>query len=181
MKEISVQELCFNPMTMIGGEWMLIAAGNEKDGYNAMTASWGHLGSIWQRPGRKAHMGLPTVVVYLRPQRYTKEFVDREEIFTLSFFDASYKKALTYLGTHSGRDGNKFDKAGLTPVFERDTTYFKEAKLVFICRKLYHAPLQDTGFVDKSLVENNYPQKDFHEMYVGEIFKVLIKEDKKEG
>ena len=176
MKEISVQELYLNPMTLIGGEWLLIAAGNEKDGYNAMTASWGHLGAIWQRPGGTAHVGLPTALVYIRPQRYTKEFVDREEIFTLSFFDASYKKALTYLGTHSGRDENKIDKAGLTAVFESDTTYFREAKMVFICRKLYHAPLREEGFVDKSLVKNNYPQKDFPEMYVGEILKVLMEE-----
>ena len=176
MKEIPVQELCLNPMTMIGGEWWLVAAGNAEDGYNAMTASWGHLGAIWERPGRKAHMGLPTAVVYLRPQRYTKEFMDREEIFTLSVFDASYRKALAYLGSHSGRDEDKIDKAGLTPVSEHGTTYFREAKLVFICRKLYHAPLQEDGFVDKGLVRNNYPMKDFHEMYVGEILKVLTKE-----
>lgn len=181
MKEISVQELCFNPMTMIGGEWLLIAAGNEKDGYNAMTASWGHLGAIWQRPGGKAHMGLPTAVVYIRPQRYTKVFVDREEIFTLSFFDVSYKKALAYMGSHSGRDENKIAKAGLTPVFENGSTYFREAKMVLICRKLYHAPLQEDGFVDKSLVVNNYPQKDFHEMYVGEILKVLTQEEANAG
>ncbi len=85
------------------------------------------------------------------------------------------------MGTHSGRDENKIAKAGLTPVFESNTIYFKEAKLVFICRKLYHAPLQEDGFVDKSLVVNNYPQKDFHEMYVGEILKVLVKEEKSAG
>lgn len=126
-------------------------------------------------------MGLPTAVVYIRPQRYTKVFVDREEIFTLSFFDASYKKALAYMGSHSGRDENKIAKAGLTPVFENGTTYFREAKMVLICRKLYHAPLQEDGFVDKSLVVNNYPQKDFHEMYVGEILKVLTQEEANAG
>lgn len=176
MKEISVQELNLNPMTMIGGEWWLIAAGNERDGYNAMTASWGHLGSIWERPGMEPHMGLPTAVVYLRPQRYTKEFVDREELFTLSVFGKPYRKALSFLGTHSGRDGDKVMKSGLTPVFVDGAVYFAEAKMVFVCRKLYHAPLVESGFVDKSIAQNIYPNKDFHEIYIGEIIRVLSKE-----
>ena len=89
-------------------------------------------------------MGLPTAVVYLRPQRYTKEFIDREEMFTLSVFDRAYKKALAYLGTHSGRDGDKISPTGLTPIFDENTTYFAEAEMVLICRKLYHAPLLES-------------------------------------
>ena len=81
MKEISVQELQLNPMTLIAKRWMLITAGTEARGYNTMTASWGHLGSIWGHGG-----GLPTSVIYVRPQRYTKQFVDREELYTLCFF-----------------------------------------------------------------------------------------------
>ena len=107
-KEIPVEALQLNPMTLIAKEWMLITAGNEERGYNTMTASWGHLGSIWGHGG-----GLPTAVAYVRPQRYTKEFVDREEYYTLTFFPAEYKKALGYLGSHSGRDGDKVAAAGL--------------------------------------------------------------------
>ena len=173
---IPLKDLELNPMEMIGGGWWLIAAGHQTNGYNAMTASWGHLGALWERPGRKAHLGLPTAVVYLRPQRYTKEFIDREEMFTLSVFDKTYKKALAYLGTHSGRDGDKITHAELTRVFDENTTYFAEAKMVFICRKLYHAPLLEEGFVDKTLVEHNYPQKDFHHMYVGEIIEALSRQ-----
>ena len=121
-------------------------------------------------------MGLPTAIVYLRPQRYTKEFMDREAVFTLSVFGKPYQKALAYLGTHSGREEDKIASAGLTPIFADDTTYFAQAKMVFVCRKLYHAPLLEEGFVDKSLVENNYKMKDFHEMYVGEIIKVLVQD-----
>lgn len=171
--EVKIEEQNFNPMTMIGGGWWLIGAGNEETEYNAMTASWGHLGAVWERPGGKAHMGLPTAVVYVRPQRYTKELLDREDIFTLSVFDKSYRKALAYMGTHSGRDGDKITEAGLTPEFVDGTVCFAEAEMVFVCRKLYHAPLLEDGFVDLTLVENNYPKKDFHEMYVGEIIKVL--------
>ncbi|MDR1867689.1 MAG: flavin reductase [Treponema sp.] len=173
-KNIDIQDLHLNPIEMIGEEWWLVTAGNKINGYNTMTASWGHIGAIWGRLDEKAH-NLPTAIVYVRPHRYTKEFMDREEVFTLSVFDKAYKKALTYLGTHSGRDEDKVTNAGITPVFDDGTSYFAEAKMVFICRKLYHAPLLEQGFVDKSLVENNYPQKDFHEMYIGEIVKILSK------
>ena len=67
-------------------------------------------------------------------------------------------------------------KVGLTPVFDEDTTYFKEASLVLVCRKLYRAPLLEEGFVDKSIVADCYPEKDFHDMYIGEIVKVLAVE-----
>ena len=136
-----------------------------------MTASWGHLGSIWGHGG-----GLPTAVVYLRPQRYTKEFVDREELFTITVFPEEYKKALGYLGSHSGRDGDKVAVAGLTPVFEGDYTYFAEAKLTLVCRKLYRGTIQPEGFMDQSFVEEYYPQRDFHDFYIGEIVKVLAAE-----
>ena len=116
-REISFTELNIHPYTAIAEEWMLITAGNEERGYNTMTASWGHLGSIWGHGG-----GLPTSVIFIRPQRFTKEFVDREEYYTLSFFEPEYKKALGYLGSHSGRDEDKVAAAGLTPVFLDDTT-----------------------------------------------------------
>ena len=171
LKEIPVQELQMNPMTLIAKEWMLITAGNAERGYNTLTASWGHLGSIWGHGG-----GLPTSVVYIRPQRYTKEFVDREDYYTLSFFPEEYKKQLGYLGSHSGRDGDKVGKVGLTPVFDAGSTYFAEAKLVLVCRKLYRGSLKEEGFVDKGIIEDCYPNRDFHDFYVGEIVKVLVAE-----
>jgi flavin reductase (DIM6/NTAB) family NADH-FMN oxidoreductase RutF len=168
MRKIDLTELKINPMTLIAKEWMLLSAGCQERGYNTMTASWGHLGSIWGHGG-----GLPTAVAYVRPQRYTKEFVDREELYTLCFFPEEYKKALGYLGSHSGRDENKVAKVGLTPVFGEGYTYFAEASLVLVCRKLYRAPVLEEGFVDKAVLEDCYPQRDFHDLYVGEIIKVL--------
>lgn len=170
MKEISVSELNLNPMIKIAKEWMLITAGCGERGYNTMTASWGHLGSIWGHGG-----GMPTACAYVRPQRYTKEFMDREELYTLSFFDG-YKKELAYLGSHSGRDEDKVAKMGLTPVFGDGYTYFAEASLVLVCRKLYRAPLVEEGFLDKSIIEDHYPQRDYHDLYIGEIVKVLTAE-----
>lgn len=168
MKEIDVKELSLNPFSLIADEWMLLTAGTKEAGYNTMTCSWGHLGSIWGHKGTSA-----TVVCYVRPQRYTKQFVDREELFTLTFFPG-YKKELGYLGTHSGRDGDKIAKTGLTPAFGEGYTYFEEAKLVLVCRKLYRAPLTEEGFFHPETVEENYPQRDFHDLYIGQIVKALV-------
>lgn len=170
MKKIDVSDLWMNPMTKIGREWMLITAGTRERGYNTMTASWGHLGSVWGHGG-----GTPTSVIFVRPQRYTKEFIDREEKYTLCFFPG-YKKELGYLGSHSGREEDKVAAVGLTPVFGEDFTYFAEASLVLVCRKLYRAPILEEGFLDKSLVEENYPNRDFHDMYVGQILEAYIAE-----
>ncbi len=166
MKEIPISELNVNPVTLIGKEWMLLTAGTQENGYNTMTCSWGHLGNLWNEP---------TAVCYVRPQRYTKEFVDREDLYTLCFFPG-YKKELGYLGTVSGRDEDKVAKSGLTPVFEDGCTYFAEAKLVLVCRKLYQAPLKEEYFLDKEVMEKNYPQRDFHDLYIGQIVKVLAAE-----
>lgn len=175
MQEIKPQELNIDPFTLFGKDWMALAAGNTADGYNAMTVAWGHLGSIWERGSHRNC--LPTAICYVRPSRYTKEFMDRETLFTLSHFPAQYRKALGYLGTHSGRDGNKLEAAGLTPVFAEGTTYFAEADLVFVCQKLYAQDLTEAGFLDTGLVDFKYSQRDFHTMYIGEIVKVL-KNDK---
>ncbi len=171
MKEITAKELAINPITAIAEGWMLLTAGTRDRGYNTMTCSWGHLGSIWGHQGGKG-----TAVCYVRPQRYTKEFVDREELYTLCFFPEGYKKALAYLGTHSGRDGDKVAVAGLTPVFGNGYTYFAEASLVLVCRKLYRAPLVEEGFLDQSVLEEHYPTRDLHDLYIGQIEKMLVSE-----
>lgn len=166
MKEIPVTDLQFNFYTKIDKERMLITAGGE-GGYNTMTASWGHLGSLWHKP---------TSVCYIRPQRYTKEFMDREDVYTLSFFPEEYRNALSYLGTHSGRDGDKVAAAGLTPVHEDGYTYFAEANMVLVCRKLFRSTMQEENFLDKEVLEKNYPNRDLHDIYIGSIEKVLVKE-----
>lgn len=171
MKQIPYSQLSINPMTLIGKEWMLLTAGTKDRGYNTMTCSWGHLGSIWGHGG-----GLPTSVCYVRPQRYTKEFVDREELYTLCFFDGR-KKELAYLGTHSGREEDKVAAVGLTPAFGDGYTYFEEASLVLVCKKLYRAPLVEEGFFHPETVEDNYPNRDFHDLYIGQILEVLVPED----
>lgn len=170
MKEIDYKTMKFNPFNLLGKEWMLASAGNEKDGCNTMTVSWGHLGCMWGHND-------PTAVIYLRPSRYTKTFVDKEDYFTLCVMDKSFKKQMAYLGTVSGRDENKIEKAGLTTVFANGTVYFKEAKMVLICKKMYAAELQESGFFYPETLDESYPNRDLHTMYVGKIEKVLVRDD----
>ncbi|MBR4080838.1 MAG: flavin reductase [Clostridia bacterium] len=169
MREISVYDMPGNVFDLIGHDWMLVTAGNQERGYNTMTASWGHMGTIWG--GNK-----PTSVIYIRPQRYTKQFVDREDYYTLCFFPDGYRQQLTYLGTRSGRDEDKVAACGLTPVFDGDVTYFAEAKLTLVCRKIFRAPLKEEYFLDRDVMDAAYPHRDFHDMYVGEIVRVLVRE-----
>lgn len=166
-KEISISELQFNPFTKIGSQWMLITAGNEEK-YNTMTASWGGMGVLW---------GKNVVTAYIRPQRYTKEFVDANDTFTLSFYGSQYKEALNICGTVSGRDCDKVSKAGLTPFFTDGTTAFNEAELILVCRKLYADHMPPENFIAKENDAKWYPNKDYHTMYIAEIERVLVKEN----
>jgi flavin reductase (DIM6/NTAB) family NADH-FMN oxidoreductase RutF len=165
-KEIEVKSLSMNPFTLIGDEWLLITAGTEGK-FNTMTASWGGLGVFW---------GKNSATIYIRPGRYTKQFVDSNDTFTLSFFKEDYKKALGLCGSLSGRDVNKVEKANLTPVFNEGNTYFQEAKMVIICKKMYHTEIVPESFDNPSFDEKIYPEKDYHTIYIGEILKVLTQE-----
>lgn len=163
MKALKPEELQKNPFELIGQEWMLVTA-KKGDQVNTMTASWGGMGIMW-------HKSVAFVVI--RPGRYTKEFVDSAETFSLSFFGGGYKKELSYLGSVSGRDEDKIAKAGLTVACEQDTPYFSEAKLVLLCKKLYKQAMTPDSFIDPTLEEKHYPNKDYHVLYIAEIEQVL--------
>ena len=162
-REIKVKEIEENFIKNIADEWMLISAGNE-DGYNMMTASWGFVGEMW---------GNDTVIAAVRPQRYTMEFIDKNDYFTLSFY-GDKKDIHKVCGSLSGRDVNKTEMTGLTPVFTDNTVYFDEARLVLVCKKQYVAPLTESGFLDKEILDKWY-NGDLHNMIFGKIEKVLVK------
>ena len=164
-KEVSLSELTLDPFRLIGKEWMLISAGN-REKYNTMTASWGGLGVMW---------GKDVSVIVVRPQRYTLEFIDREDCYSLCFFEKEHHDALSYCGSHSGRDVDKVAEMGLIPCFDGDVPYFGEAKLVLLCKKLYRQPLDPACFIDRECDTKWYPEKDYHFALVGEIVKVLVK------
>lgn len=165
-KEILPENINKNIFSLIGKDWMLISATNgEKT--NAMTASWGGAGVMWNKN---------VVCAVIRPQRYTKEFVDSSDFFTLSFFDESYRETLGYFGRVSGRDEDKIKNTGLTVKnIENGVVGFEEAKMMIVCKKLYASPLAEEGFIDKTLIEKNYKDGDFHVAYIGEIIKVMEK------
>ena len=163
---VPFSSLSLNPFTKLGQDWALVTAG-DRNSFNTMTVSWGALGFIW---------GKPTVTIYIRPQRYTKEFLDRGDTFTLSFYPADQKPVLGYLGKASGREENKVEKSGLTPFFTGETVCFEEAELVFVCRKLSRTPLSPEQFLSPEIDEKFYPDKDYHEMYIAEITDVLVKD-----
>ncbi|MCD8201590.1 MAG: flavin reductase [Clostridia bacterium] len=167
MKEIGIEELELDVFRTIGKDWMLLGAGKVGD-CDAMTVSWGHMGCIWDDNS-------PTVVCYVRPNRYTKKFLDENAYFSLSTFGQGFRKELSYMGSHSGRDGDKIAACGLSVAETDGTIYFPDAELALICEKVYAATLKEECFMDKGIIERNYPQKDFHTMYVGKIRKVFVK------
>ena len=165
LKTVDPKELQDNVFSLIGDKWMLITAGTAER-CNTMTASWGGLGVIW---------GAPAATCYIRPQRYTKEFVDREEYFTLAFFGEEHRKALALCGAKSGRDVDKVKECGFTTKTAGcGAPYFEEADLVLVCRKRFVQPL-DPDCMPEDVKEKWYPQKDYHVMYIGEIVEVLKK------
>ena len=164
-RSVPYDSLSLNPFTKIGKEWALLTAGDE-NGFNTMTVSWGAMGFMW---------GKPSVTVYIRPQRYTKKFVDANDTFTLSFYGPEHKQALSICGSKSGRDCDKVKEAGLTPYFTDGTAAFEEADMVFVCRKLYEDEIRPENFIAKENDEKWYPEKDYHIMYMAEIEKVLVK------
>lgn len=158
-----------DPFSLIGQEWMLITAGDTSK-FNTMTASWGGLAWMWDRP---------VAFIFVRPERYTHEFIEQNNRLTLSFFKEEYRKALQICGTKSGRDCDKVKEAGLTPVsMASGTTSFEEARMVLDCKKLFKTEMTDSAFIDRSVRErwyNNQPGGGFHTIYVVEIEDVYSK------
>ncbi|SFX74511.1 flavin reductase [Ruminococcus sp. XPD3002] len=166
-RKIDISELCFNPFTKIGKEWMLITGGN-MDKYNTMTASWGQLGVAW---------GKNVLTCYIRPNRYTYGFVEEEEEFTASFFGEGCREALAFCGSHSGRDCDKAKEAGITPAEVGGLVTFEEAEMVFTCRKLYVYDWQESGFVtDDGFPAQFFGKDPYHRAYIAEITGVYVKE-----
>ena len=147
-----------------GFQWFrdaqLLCAGN-KEKSNAMTIGWGGIGTFWQRPA---------LTVYVAEQRYTKKFMDDSEYFTVMSFDVKDSKVLNYMGTKSGRDGDKAQALGLHTAYTANgTPYFTEATMVIECKIMFAAPLDPQHF------KSDVPKKVYgnpasvHSMYIGEV------------
>ena len=165
MKEINIKELKESAVSLFDDRWALITAGNEKS-WNTMTASWGALGELWNKD---------VCFCFIRPQRYTYEFTEREEYFTLSFFGQEHRKALAFCGRNSGRDVDKAKETGLTPVAVGSSMSFEEAEIILLCKKVAYQDISPEGFLDNTIDSACYPAKDYHRMYIGEIVKCFVK------
>jgi flavin reductase (DIM6/NTAB) family NADH-FMN oxidoreductase RutF len=162
-KEILPEEWKDNVFDAVSKEYMLITAGDETD-YNMMTASWGFFGEMW---------GHHTAMVVVRPQRYTMDFIEKNDYFTLSFYGEELKDIHKVCGSKSGRDVDKTKETGLTPVFDEKGVYFKEARLVVFCKKEYLQQMCENSFVDKENLR--WYKGDFHNMIFGKIEKIITK------
>lgn len=165
-KEIAPNKITESPFDLIGKDWALVTCG-DKEKFNTMTVSWGGVGIMW---------GKPVAFTFIRPQRYTFGLIENKDYYTMSFFDESYRKALNFCGSKSGRDYDKFKETGLTPAFTDDgIPYVEEAKLVLVCKKMYAQTLNEESVISGEEVAKWY-NNDYHKMYVSEITKVLVKE-----
>jgi flavin reductase (DIM6/NTAB) family NADH-FMN oxidoreductase RutF len=137
--------------------------------FNTMTIGWGSIGTMWNRP---------FVMVAVRPTRYTYEFFERYQDFTVSAFPSEFRKDLTYLGTHSGRDGNKLKQTRLTPIASAKVKSpgFEQAELVIECKNIYYSDFDPAHFLDPK-IDLNYPAKDYHRVFYGEIVNILGTEE----
>ena len=158
-KQIGPEEISENVFHLIGKEWMLITAGTAER-YNMMTASWGTAGVLWKKP---------VIFIFIRPQRYTFEFIEPQAHFSVSFFNEEHKGILNLCGTTSGRDLDKMDIDGLTAIeMPTGALGFEEAKLVLECRKIYYDDIKPE-FFQVFDIEKVYPKADYHRFYIGEI------------
>jgi flavin reductase (DIM6/NTAB) family NADH-FMN oxidoreductase RutF len=163
-KQIDPAKISDNLIGLIASDWMLVTAGT-REKFNTMTANWGGTGYLWRRP---------VVFVFVRPERYTYEFIENTDGFTLTFFEEKYRDALNLCGAKSGRDIDKVAETGLTPHFtELGYPAFTEARLVMECRKLYANQLTREAFLYSEPLETHYSTKGgLHKLYIAEIEKV---------
>ena len=164
--EISANDFNANVTQLIGSDWMLITAG-DKNEYNTMTAAWGGIGFLWN---------VPVVFIFVRPQRFTYEFTEKNPAFTLSFFDKKYKKTLSYCGTKSGRDVDKVKETGLKIIETEDENIaFEQASIIIESTKLYFDDIKKANFIIPEIDAKIYPTEDYHRMYIGRIDHIFKK------
>ncbi|HOS84432.1 MAG TPA: flavin reductase [Bacteroidales bacterium] len=162
---IAPEQITDNTFKLIGNDWMLVTGGT-KHSHNCMTASWGGFGILWHKP---------VVFVFIRPQRYTNEFVEKHPYISLSFFDESYRPQMQLCGTKSGRTIDKAAACNFS-IFETQhkAIAYQEARLVLECKILYAHQLQQDCFIDTSHL-HHYAAGDFHIQYIAEITECLIR------
>lgn len=166
LHEINVKTLSCDVFQLFSEATPLVTAGS-RESFNTMTIGWGGLGTLW---------GKPVCTVYVRPERYTYDFMEKSDYFTVSAFDASFSREMALCGRKSGRDTDKVKECNFTPCFAQgDAPYFAEAELVVVCKKLYAQDMTPDCLLEKDAVLPYYEKGGWHRMYIGEVVQVLKK------
>lgn len=159
-KKINLKALNENYFHILNDDWALLTAGKPGN-FNFMTVSWGSFGILWNRP---------VLFCFVRPQRYTFDFINKNHYFTLSFFNPEYKDVLDYCGSNSGRVTDKIKSTGLVPYpTDLGNIIFEQTRLAFECKKIYADDIKPGSFIDLSIISATYRENDYHRMYIGEI------------
>lgn len=163
--ELPVESLRVKIHHLWNTQWLLLTAGDLRNGFNPMTVSWGSMGTLWNKP---------FVQVFVRPTRHTYGFMERFDTFTLSAFPEKYRSILELLGTVSGKEGDKIERSGLRPIPcpKVEAPGYEEAELILGCRKMYWDDLKPEHFLLPE-TENHYPGKDYHRIHFGEVLSIL--------
>ena len=143
-------------------KWALLTAGSI-DKHNSMTIGWGAIGTLWKKPA---------ITVYVKPCRYTYKFMEENEYFVVSFFEEQYKDNLIVMGSVSGKDTNKDELAKLTPVKQENLTFYQEAKVILVCKKIYSEQLK-LNQVPEEVKHQYYEVDEAHKMYIGEVVEII--------
>jgi len=143
---------------------ILLVAGSPEN-FNIMTIGWIHFGRLWKKHN---------LIVYVRPSRYTYEFLENFDFFSVNFFKDDYKEVISFFGSYSGRNVDKKEYNKLTKInYKNLTIYLKESFLSFICKKIYFADLIPSNILEKDIKSIYYINNDYHRLYFGDILEVI--------
>lgn len=143
----------------------LLLASTKKSGEsNVMTIGWGTVGTIW---------GKQVFIVMVRPSRYTYEFIEESDEFTVNVPTEAMRKWVAYCGTNSGRDVDKFaeGKMSISPGQKVKSITIDASPLVYEC-KVIHKNQVIPANLDPDIDARSYPRGDYHTIYFGEILGV---------
>ena len=143
-------------------KWALLSSG-QKENHNTMTISWGGMGTLWSKP---------VVTVYVKPVRYTYQFMNSNDYFTVSFYPEEYRKALALMGKVSGRDVDKDSESGLTVRDLEKAITYEQAEVTLLCKKIYFQDLDRENMPEKA-VETYYTVEEPHRMFIGEVIDII--------
>lgn len=155
-------ELTVDIFSQFDKKWALLTSGT-KDKFNSMTISWGGAGTLWSKP---------VVTAYVRASRYTHDFMDENEYFTISFYPEDMKQILGVFGSKSGRDIDKMNYEGLTAKEAGESVTFEEAELTLVCKKLFKQKLDEKN-MPENIVKAFYEGDASHDMYIGEVVDII--------